>query len=81
MSEVLILPEDYRDLIMVSATDITNIDGMIRINQAGADWLMGKLDTGTYFDTLDEFGIDPYAHVKPVEELAFSQIVSYELFL
>ncbi|WGV24781.1 hypothetical protein [Halotia branconii] len=81
MSEILVLPEDRRDLLMVSAEEMRDIDGMIIINQAGADWLSGKLDTGTYFDTLDHFGIDPYQHVKPVEELAFNQVVSYELFL
>ncbi len=81
MSEILVLPFDYRDLLMVTAADKRDIDGMIIINQAGADWLMGKLDTGTYFETLDHYGIDPYAHVKPVEELAFNQTVTVELFL
>jgi hypothetical protein len=77
----LILPADRRDLLMVSAADNRNIDGMIIINQAGADWLMGRMDTGTYFDVLDHYGIDPHAHVKPVEELAFNQTVTVELFL
>lgn len=81
MSKILVLPEDYRDLLMVSAGDTRDIDGMIIINQAGSDWLSGTLDTGTYFDTLDHYGIDPYAHVKPVEQLAFEQVVTVELFL
>lgn len=80
-SEILVLPDDCRDLLMVSAGDTRDVDGMIIINQASADWLSGKLDTGTYFDTLDHFGIDPYAHVKPVEQLAFNQVVTVELFL
>lgn len=77
----LILPADHRDLLMVSAAENRSVDGMIIINQAGADWLMGRMDTGTYFDILDHYGIDPYAHVKPVEELAFNQTVTVELFL
>jgi hypothetical protein len=81
MSEILVLPDDCRDLLMVSAGDTRDVDGMIIINQASANWLSGKLDTGTYFDTLDHYGIDPYAHVKPVEELAFNQVVTVELFL
>lgn len=81
MSEILVLPDDYRDLLMVSAGDTRDVDGMIIINQAGANWLSGKLDTGTYFDTLDHYGIDPFAHVKPVEKLAFEQVVTVELFL
>lgn len=81
MSKILVLPNDCRDLLMVSAGDTRDIDGMIIINQASADWLSGKLDTGTYLDTLDHYGIDPYQHIKPVEELAFNQVVSYELFL
>lgn len=80
-NEILVLPEDCRDLLMVSAGDTRDIDGMIIINQASANWLSGKLDTGTYFDTLDHYGIDPYAHVRPVEQLAFDQVVTVELFL
>ena len=80
-SEILVLPDDYRDLLMVSAADTRDVDGMIIINQASANWLSGNLDTGTYFDTLDHFGIDPYSHVKPVEQLAFNQVVTVELFL
>lgn len=81
MTEILVLPADYRDLLMVSAEDNRDIDGMIIINQAGADWLMGRMDTGTYFDVLDHYKINPYQHVQPIEELAFNQVVSYELIL
>jgi hypothetical protein len=80
-NKILVLPEDCRDLLMVSAGDTRDIDGMIIINQAGADWLTGQMDTGTYFDTLDHYGIDPFAHVQPVEEFAFEQVITVELFL
>ena len=76
----LYLPQDYRDLLMVSAGDLRDINGMILINQASANWLGGNLDTGTYFDTLDHFGIDPYGFVRPVEELA-QGIITEELWL
>lgn len=67
------------DLIMVSTGDIDSIPGMLLINQSGVDWLKGRLDTGTYFDVLEQFGIDPIAFIKPVEEFAYYQIPSLEL--
>ncbi|MBC1236769.1 hypothetical protein [Nostoc sp. 2RC] len=81
MTNVISLPEDYRDLLMVSAGDSRGFNGMITINQASANWLAGKLDTGTYFDTLDHFGIDPLGFIRPVEELAFGGIITEELWL
>lgn len=72
MDRRILLPEDFRDLLMVSVNDLRNFDGMITINQASTNWLVGKLDTGTYFDTLDHFGIDPFLFVNPVEELVFN---------
>jgi hypothetical protein len=54
----LALPNDYRDLLFVSAPDYRSIEGMLTINQASADWLQGK--------------IDPFDHVEPVEELVYS---------
>lgn len=80
-SEILYLPDDLRDLLMVSAQDLRDFDGMTTINQASANWLSGKLDTGTYFDTLDHFGIDPINFLRPVEELAFNQTITVELYL
>lgn len=74
------LSEDCRDLLMVSAADSRSIEGMIIINQASANWLGGQLDTGTYFDVLDHFGINPYLHVEPVEDLVFNGIIRAELF-
>jgi hypothetical protein len=74
MSRRILLPEDFRDLLMVSAGDLRDFNGMITINQASANWLIGKLDTGTYFDTLDHFGINPFKFVNPVEELVFHDV-------
>ncbi len=74
MERRILLPEDFRDLLMVSAGDLRSFDGMITINQASADWLTGRLDTGTYFDTLDHFGIEPFRFVNPVEELVFNNV-------
>ena len=79
MSNIL-LPEDCRNLLMVTAGDQRDVNGMITINQASANWLQGKLDTGTYFDVLDHFGIDPFLHVNPVEDLVFNQIITLDLF-
>ncbi|WP_414576939.1 hypothetical protein [Anabaena sp. CCY 9402-a] len=81
MTNSLILPEDFRDLLMVTACDERDINGMITINQSSADWLTGRLDTGTYFDVLDHFGIDPFIHVNPVEDLAFNQILGIDLLI
>ncbi|MCC5617563.1 hypothetical protein LC605_21230 [Nostoc sp. CHAB 5836] len=79
MSNILLLPEDYRDLLMVSAGNERDIAGMLTINQASSDWLVGNLDTGTYFDVLDNFGIEPFLHINPVEDLAFNQIIRLDL--
>ncbi|MBD2569691.1 hypothetical protein [Anabaena lutea] len=74
MSSQLILPKDYRDLLFVSAPDERSIQGMLTINQASVDWLQGKIDTGTYFDILDEYGVDPFDHVEPVEDILDGQL-------
>ncbi|MEH2082469.1 MAG: hypothetical protein V7K89_21550 [Nostoc sp.] len=79
MNNIISLPEDYRDLLMVSAGDEQDINGMITINQASADWLASRMDTGTYFDVLDHFGIDPFLHVNPVEDLVFNSILTLDL--
>jgi hypothetical protein len=81
MDRRILLPEDFRDLLMVSTGDLRGFGGMITMNQASADWLAGKLDTGTYFDTLDHFGVDPLSFVRPVEELAFGGTITEELWL
>ncbi|MDZ8086511.1 MAG: hypothetical protein RMY16_13280 [Nostoc sp. DedQUE12b] len=74
----LLLP-DYRDLLMVSSGDERSIKGMVTINQASADWLASRIDTGTYFDVLDHFGIDPFSHLNPVEDLVFNQVITLNL--
>ncbi|MCC5597975.1 hypothetical protein [Nostoc favosum] len=74
-----ILLPDYRDFLMVSACDERSLKGMTIINQASADWLASTIDTGTYFDVLDHFGIDPFLHVNPVEDLVFNQIITLDL--
>jgi hypothetical protein len=73
------LPDDYRDLLMVSTCDSRDVNGMIMINQSSTDWLTGKLDTGTYFEVLDHFGIDPLLFVRPVEDFAFYGILGLDL--
>ncbi|MBW4675373.1 MAG: hypothetical protein KME52_15525 [Desmonostoc geniculatum HA4340-LM1] len=74
MDRRILLPEDFRDLLMVSTGDLRGFNGMIAINQASTNWLAGNLDTGTYFDILDHFGIDPFKFVNPVEELVFHSV-------
>ena len=72
MPNLSIIADDPRDLLFVSVQDKRDIQGMLIINQAGADWLTGKIDTGTYFDILDQYGVDPFDHVEPVEDLVFN---------
>ena len=76
-----ILLPDCRDLLMVTAGDGRDVNGMIIINQASADWLAGRMDTGTYFDVLDHYKIDPFLHVNPVEDLVFNQIITLDLLI
>ncbi|MDJ0737884.1 MAG: hypothetical protein QNJ47_28135 [Nostocaceae cyanobacterium] len=76
---ILYLPNDFCDLLMVSTNEPEIFDGMIAINQASGQWLQGQLDTGTYFDILDHFGIDPFAFVHPVEEFAATNRVTLDL--
>ncbi len=72
MFNLPIIPDDPTDLLFVSAQDERDIQGMFTINQAGANWLTGKIDTATYFDILDQYGVDPFDHVEPVENLVFN---------
>jgi len=72
MPNLSIIADDPRDLLFVSVQDKRDIQGMLTMNQAGADWLTGKIDTGTYFDILDQYGVDPFDHVEPVEDLVFN---------
>jgi len=72
MPNLSIIADDPRDLLFVSVQDKRDIQGMLTMNQAAADWLTGKIDTGTYFDILDQYGVDPFDHVEPVEDLVFN---------
>jgi len=72
MPNLSIIADDPRDLLFVSVQDKRDIQGMLTMNQAAADWLTGKIDTGTYFDILDQYGVDPFNHVEPVEDLVFN---------
>jgi hypothetical protein len=72
MSKHLWLPEYAGELLCVTVDpnmDDFEFQGMLQINAAAFDWLDGRLDTGTYFDTLDHYGLDPIEFVEPVIEL------------
>jgi hypothetical protein len=71
--------EDYREFLTVSVSESKSIPGMILINQSASDWLGGRLDTGTYFDILEHFGINPELFIQPLEEFAYYQIPSLEI--
>ncbi|MCM0590160.1 MAG: hypothetical protein HEQ19_13980 [Gloeotrichia echinulata CP02] len=60
---------DYRDFLMVTVESMEDIPAMLVINEASSKWLMGQLDTGTYFDILESFDINPLSHVRPLETL------------
>lgn len=64
-------PDDLLDLLSVEV-DGESIDsdfqGMITINKSGRLWLNGELDTATYYEVLDHFGINPLEFVGEVEE-------------
>lgn len=66
------LPESAGEYLSVSIAPSqsgeTEWSGMILTNQAGFDWVEGKLDTGTYFDVLESVGIDPVSFVGTAED-------------
>lgn len=66
------VPEHLSDTLTVtldaSEADESTWEGMMMVNQAGIDWLAGRLDTGTYCDMLEHVGIDPLGFLKPVQE-------------
>lgn len=65
------VPDHAGEILSVSVEagcDDSVFEAMVIVNQAAADWLMGRLDTGTYFDVLDEFGIDPLGFVAKAED-------------
>lgn len=72
MNKELWLPEYAGELLSVTVdpeADDFDFEGMLEINASAFDWLDGKLDTGTYYEILDHFGIDPFEFVEPVREL------------
>jgi hypothetical protein len=72
MSSLLWLPEYAGELLCVTVDPTMGtfeFEGMLKINAAAFDWLDGKIDTGTYFDTLDHYGLDPIEFVEPLIEL------------
>ncbi|MCC5641131.1 hypothetical protein LC593_35985 [Nostoc sp. CHAB 5844] len=70
-NNLLWVPPSVSDLLTVSVdgdADDSTVQGMHIINFAANDWLTGKLNTNTYFELLDHFGIDPLSFVGEVEE-------------
>lgn len=57
-------PDDPLDLLSVDVhgnCSESEFQGMLAINQAGRDWLVGKIDIITYLDKLEHYGIpDPF---------------------
>jgi hypothetical protein len=53
-------PDDPLDLLSVSVdgeASEADVLGMLAINQAGRDWLTGKIDIVEYLDKLEYYGI------------------------
>ena len=76
MENFLHLPDYAGEILCVSVAadaDDFAFDGMIQTNQASFDWVEGRLDTGTYFEVLDHYGIDPLTFVQPIEQLLHLQ--------
>lgn len=72
MAPKLWLPEYAGELLCITVdptVDDFQFQGMLAINASAFDWLEGILDTGTYFDILDHYGLDPIEFVEPVIEL------------
>ena len=70
-NNLLWVPPNISDLLTVSIdgdADDSTFGGMQVINAAASQWLTGQLDTGTYFDLLDAYGINPIEFVGEVED-------------
>ena len=71
-SGIIWTPEDPLDLLAVDVrgeASESDFWGMVAINTAGRNWLNGQLDTETYCDTLEHYGIiDPYAYLEEYSE-------------
>lgn len=67
------IPKSARELLLVGLEDFANatddeLNAMLLINQAGTDWLNGKLDTRTYTDILLQYGFDPSEIIDAAED-------------
>lgn len=72
MNSSLWMPDYAGELLCVTVdkdVDDFHFQGMLEINAKVFDWLKGDLDTGTYFDILEHYGIPPLEFVEPVIEL------------
>lgn len=53
-------PDDALDLLSVDIdgeASESDFQGMMAVNQAGRDWLTGKIDAVEYLDKLEHYGI------------------------
>jgi hypothetical protein len=61
---IIWFPDDALDLLSVHVDgncSEAEFKGMLAINQAGRDWLKGKIDLVEYLDKLEYYGIpDPF---------------------
>jgi hypothetical protein len=65
------LPDHVGELLCVevkSQSDESDFHAMVAVNCAAFDWVAGKIDTGTYLDILDHYGLDPYGFLNPILE-------------
>ncbi|MBH8563778.1 hypothetical protein I8748_16530 [Nostoc sp. CENA67] len=57
---IIWIPDDTLDLLSVDVDGNCSEEdfrGMLAINQAGRDWLLGKIDIIEYLDKLEYYGI------------------------
>lgn len=68
---MLILPsaKEFYSFELADFINSTNeeIEAMIQLNQASADWLKGKIDTATYTDILSFHNIDAEKHLQDTD--------------
>lgn len=65
-------PDDPLDLLSVDVDgncSESEFQGMLAINQAGRDWLTGKIDIVEYLDKLEHYGVpNPFEIVDEFAE-------------
>lgn len=76
MSEILWTPNPPPNLAEALCVQVSIgagddfFDGMCVVNQAAVDWTIGRLDTGTYLEIVDEIlEVDPVVFVNETLEL------------